>query len=76
MSNKDILLDLFYQCTDFQSSNVDWVQCQESINYELDFAILYVKMKTGEYISLTNQFGNIHVSISHSNGTVENQYNP
>ena len=77
MSNKDILLDLFYQVTDYQSKDVAWVDCQESLPfYDLDFAMLRVKMHTGEYITLTNQFGKIHVTISNSDGTAENQYHP
>ena len=76
MSNKTILLDLFYQCTDYQSADVDWAMCQEGFDFNLDYAILYVKMKSGEYISVTNQSGNVHVSVTHPDGTTKTQYNP
>ena len=77
LGNKDILLDLFYQVTDYQSSDVAWSECLESLPfYDLDFAVLRVKMHTGEFIKLTNQFGNIHVTVSHSDGTTENKYHP
>jgi len=77
LGNKDILLDLFYQVTDYQCSDVAWSECLESLPfYDLDFAMLRVKMHTGEFITLTNQFGNIHVTVSHSDGTTENQYHP
>ena len=77
LGNKDILLDLFYQVTDYQSKDVAWSECLESLPFcDIDFAVLRVKMHTGEFIKLTNQFGNIHVTVSRSDGTTENQYHP
>ena len=77
MSHKDILLDLLYQLTDYTSKDIEWAECLESLPfYDLDFAMLRVKMHTGEFVKLTNQFGNIHVTISRSDGTTENQYHP
>jgi hypothetical protein len=62
LSNKDILLDLFYQCTDHQSKDIVWVECLENLRtFDLDFAILRVKLKCGKVIEVSNQFGNIHV---------------
>jgi hypothetical protein len=60
--NKEVLLDLFYQCTDNKSEDVEWIECRESFKtFDLDFAILRVKLKCGKVIEVSNQFGNIHV---------------
>lgn len=62
LSNKDVLLDLFYQCTDYQSADIHWVECRENLTtFDLDFAILRVKLKCGKVIEVSNQFGNVHV---------------
>lgn len=60
--NKEILLDLFYQCTDYTSADLEWADCHESLRtFDLDFAILRVKLKDGKVIEVSNQFGNVHV---------------
>ena len=62
LSNKDVLLDLFYQCTDYQSADIQWVECREYFRtFDIDSAMLCVKLKCGKVIEVSNQFGNVHV---------------
>lgn len=63
LSTKDILLDLFYQVTDFQSKDVEWHDVNEAMFNELDCAILMVKMKCGKLIKLSTMAGNVHVVV-------------
>ena len=62
LTNKDVLLDLFYQVTDYQACDVDWCEVSNELPFcDPNLAILRVKMKCGKVISVSNQWGNIHV---------------
>jgi len=60
MSHKNILLDLFFQCTDYRQSDVAWSNYNLPLFNEDDFAMLHVKLKDGSYYSFSNQFGCLH----------------
>ena len=62
MSHKNILLDLFFQCTDYTQRDVAWTNYNPplfAVGGE-DFALLYVKLKDGSYYSFSNQGGTFH----------------
>lgn len=60
--NEKILLDLFYQCTEYKKSDIDWVDCREdNRTFDIDSAILYVKLKCGKAFDVSSQFGCLHV---------------
>lgn len=62
MDNQKILTDLFYQLTDFTRADVEWVECRDALNYDLDFTILRVKLKDGRHYEVMNQFGTVHLT--------------
>jgi hypothetical protein len=61
--NEKILLDLFYQCTEYKEADVDWFDCREDQKtFDIDSAILYIQLKCGKAFDVCNQFGCIHVT--------------